>query len=172
LPFYSYAIVCLLLILFVLRRESKTFRDIGLAKNGLTIKAVLIGTVSVLIWVVFMQFIYIPTIKHLFVVPEYIEYNFIRGNISKLIMIITAAWFIGGFYEEIVFRGYIQSVLDKRFSKSSFTLWGVIITSILFGLYHWQQEVFGIIAAALGGLFWGSLYKKFGNNLWIPILSH
>ncbi len=119
-----------------------------------------------------MQFIYIPTIKHLFVVPEYIEYNFIRGNISKLIMIITAAWFIGGFYEEIVFRGYIQSVLDKRFSKSSFTLWGVIITSILFGLYHWQQEVFGIIAAALGGLFWGSLYKKFGNNLWIPILSH
>ncbi|RWU08521.1 CPBP family intramembrane glutamic endopeptidase [Pedobacter chitinilyticus] len=172
LPFYSYAIVCLLLIWFVLRREGKTFRDVGLVKSGLTITAVLIGIFSALIWVSFMQFIYIPTIKYFFVVPDYTEYNFIRGSISKLIMIIAAAWLIGGFYEEIVFRGYIQSLLDKRFSKSSFTLLGIIVTSVLFGLYHRQQDIFGVIAAVLGGLFWGIIYKKFGNNLWIPILSH
>ncbi len=172
LPFYSYAIVCFLVIWFLLRREGKTFRSIGLGKNGFTVKAVLIGLASALLWVGFMQFLYIPVIKHLFVVPDYTEYDFIKGNISKLLMIIAAAWLIGGFYEEVVFRGYIQNVLEKRFFKGSAVIWSIIVTSVLFGLYHWQQDIFGVVAAVLGGLFWGILYKKFDNNLWIPILSH
>ncbi|MGB4775472.1 MAG: CPBP family intramembrane glutamic endopeptidase, partial [Daejeonella sp.] len=171
-PLYSYAVVCFLVIWFLLRREGKTFRSIGLVKNGFSVKAVLIGLVSALLWVGFMQFIYIPVIKNLFVVPDYTEYDFIKGNISKLLMIITAAWLVGGFYEEVVFRGYIQNVLEKRFFKGSAVLWSIIVTSVLFGLYHWQQDIFGVIAAILGGLFWGILYKKFDNNLWIPILSH
>lgn len=171
LPFYSYAIVCLLLIWFLLRREGKTFRDIGLSQNRLTIRTCLIGIASALIWVCFMQFVYIPMIKYLFAVPDYTEYNFIKGSISKLIMIIIAAWCIGGFYEEIVFRGYIQSLLGKRFTRGS-RFWTISGTSLLFGLYHWQQDIFGMVAAVMGGLFWGFLYKKFDDNLWIPILSH
>lgn len=171
LPFYSYAVICLLLIWFLLRKEGKTFGNLGLTKNGLTAKAILTGIVSALIWVGFMQFIYIPTIKYLFVVPHYTEYNFIRGSISTLLMIIAAAWFIAGFYEEIVFRGYIQSLLDKRLTQKK-RIWSVVITSLLFGLYHWQQDIFGVTAGVLGGLFWGILYKKFSNNLWIPVFSH
>lgn len=68
-------------------------------------------------------------------------------------MIITDAWLVGGFYEEVVFRGYIQNVLEKRFFKGSAVLWSIIVTSVLFGLYHWQQDIFGVIAAILGGLF-------------------
>lgn len=172
LPFYSYAVVCLVVIWFILRKEGKTFRDIGLFKNGITIKAATIGIVSALIWVGFMQLLYIPVIKSLFVVPDYIEYNFIRDSISKLIMTIIAAWLIGGFYEEVVFRGYIQNVLEKKLLKNSVILLSIIITNVLFGIYHWQQGVFGIIAAILGGVFWSILYKKFNGNLWIPILSH
>lgn len=70
LPLYSYAVVCFLVIWFLLRREGKTFRSIGLVKNGFSVKAVLIGLVSALLWVGFMQFIYIPVIKNLFVVPD------------------------------------------------------------------------------------------------------
>ncbi|WP_159451726.1 type II CAAX endopeptidase family protein [Pedobacter africanus] len=171
LPFYSYAVICLLAIWFLLRKDGKTFGAIGLSKNGLTGKAVFIGVLSALVWVGFMQLIYIPVIKHLFTVPDYTEYNFIRGNASKLMMIIIAAWLIGGFYEEIVFRGYIQSLLRKRFTRHGL-LWSIIVTSILFGLYHWQQDIFGVIAAGLGGLYWGLLYKKYADNLWVPILSH
>jgi len=172
LPFYSYAIVCFIVIWFLLRKAGSTFRNIGLAKKGFTAKAVLIGITSALIWVGFMQLVYIPVIKHLFVVPDYTEYNFIRSGISKLIMTMVAAWLIGGFYEEVVFRGYIQNLLEKRFFAGSTILWSIIVTSILFGLYHWQQDIFGVIAAVLGGLFWGILYKKFDSNLWVPILSH
>jgi membrane protease YdiL (CAAX protease family) len=171
LPFYSYAIVCLLLIVLLLRKEGKTLRDIGLAKDGLTVKAVFTGIISALIWLGFMQFIYIPAIKYLFVVPDYTEYHFIRGSISKLVMTVAAAWLVGGLYEEIVFRGYIQSLLNKRFAKNAMFR-SVIVTSVLFGLYHWQQDIWGVIAAGLGGVLWGMLYKKFNNNLWIPVLSH
>lgn len=172
LPFYSYAIVCFLFIWFLLCNEGNTFRDIGLSGNGFTGKAVLIGIASALFWVGFMQLVYIPFIKHFFVVPDYTEYNFIRKSISNLLMVIAAALLIGGFYEEVVFRGYIQNLLEKRFFRKFAVLWSIIITSVLFGLYHWQQDVFGIVSAVLGGLFWSILYKKFNNNLWITIVSH
>lgn len=172
LPFYSYAVVCLALIWVLLRQEGKTFYNIGLAKNGITPKAVLIAIISALTWAVFMQFIYIPVIKHLFIVSDYTEYNFVRKSVTTLLMTGAAAWLIGGFYEEIVFRGYIQFVLEKKVFKSWGIFLSITVTSILFGLYHWQQDIFGVIAAVLGGLFWGILYKKSDNNLWIPILSH
>lgn len=172
LPFYSYAIVGFVVIWFILRKEGNTFRDIGLSKKGITLRAFVIGIVSALVWVGFMQLLYIPVIKSLFTVPDYTEYNFIRDDISKLIMTIIAAWLIGGFYEEVVFRGYIQNTLEKKLLKSSTALMSIIITSVLFGFYHWQQDVFGVIAAILGGFFWSTLYKKFNNNLWISIFSH
>lgn len=172
LPFYSYSLVCLLLIWVLLRKKGMTFANLGLAKSGLTKKSVLIGIVSGLVWVVFMQFIYIPGIKHLFIVPDYTEYNFIKKSISTLVTTIIAVWSIGGFYEEIIFRGFIPYTLEKLIFKSSDMFWSIIITSILFGLYHWQQGIFGVVAAVLGGLFWGIIYKKFDNNLWISIFSH
>ncbi len=172
LPLYSYSIVCLLMIWFLLRKKGRTFRDIGLAKRSFTRKAILIGIISAVVWVGFMQFVYIPLIKNLFVVPDYTEYNFIRGSIQRLIMYISMAWLVGGFYEEIVFRGFIQSIFEKTFFKNSSIALSITATSLLFGLYHWQQDIYGIVAATLGGFFWGFLFKNFDNNLWIVILSH
>lgn len=80
-------------------------------------------------------------------------------------MTILAALIIGGFYEEIVFRGYIQNVLEKRIFKRYSPIFNVLITSLLFGLYHLQQDIFGIIAAVMGGIYWSILFKKYGN-LW------
>jgi len=172
LPFYSYAVICFLAIFLVLRREGRTLRDLGLDKKNLSSRAILLGILSALAWVIFMQIIYIPVIKHLFNVPDYTEYNFIRSSIARLIMTIVAAWIIGGFYEEVVFRGYIQNILEKRLFKGIGRWLPIVITSILFGLYHLQQDIFAVIAACLGGLYWGILYKKWNNNLWVSIISH
>lgn len=172
LPFYSYAVICFLAIFLVLRREGKTFSDLGLNKKNLTVGVVLLGILSALAWVAFMQIVYIPTIKHFFEVPDYTEYNFIRSSMPRLVMTIVAAWVIGGFYEEIVFRGCIQNLLEKKMFKGMGSLLPIAVTSILFGLYHLQQDVFAVIAACLGGLYWSILYKKLNNNLWVSIISH
>jgi membrane protease YdiL (CAAX protease family) len=172
LPFYSYAVVCFLLILFLLYKDGKRLRDIGLKRKGPVLKYLLTGLISAIVWVGFMQWIYIPLIRHFFAVPDYTEYDFIKNNIPKLAMALVAAWVIGGFYEEVVFRGYINALLEKRLPGARTFPWSIIITSLLFGAYHWQQDIFGVIAATLGGLYWALLYRKFNDNLWIPIYSH
>ncbi|MGE8379812.1 MAG: lysostaphin resistance A-like protein, partial [Sphingobacterium sp.] len=147
LPFYSYALVCFGAIFLMLRKEGKTFRDIGLIKGKFTSRAIILGVFTGLTWVAFMQFVYIPSIKYFFEVSDYTEYNFIKSNMTMLIMTVFAAIVIGGFYEEIVFRGYIQSVLEKRIFICFNPLISMLLTSLLFGIYHVQQDIFAVIAA-------------------------
>ena len=116
---------------------------------------------------------YHPFITHFFVVEPYTEYDFIRNKLTNLVITIVAAWIIGGFYEEIIFRGFIQTTISEWFVKSSHSFWlAGLSTSILFGLYHWQQGIFGIISSFLGGLLWTFLLWRYKGNLWYPIISH
>jgi membrane protease YdiL (CAAX protease family) len=173
LPFYTYVVVCLGVIIFYLKKENKSLEDIGLKRHGLTIHTFYIGLLSALFWIAFNKWIYHPFIMHFFTVDPYTEYDFIRKNLSNLIITIIAAWVVGGFYEEIVFRGFIQSTLKRWFNNSNHAFWPAgILTSILFGLYHWQQGIFGIISSAFGGLLWSFLLFRYKGNLWYPIISH
>lgn len=67
----------------------------------------------------FIKFLYFPFINHFFknYIRAYTEYDFIKNNIRNLLIITAAAWILGGFYEEIVFRGFIQRIIQKWFSK-------------------------------------------------------
>lgn len=172
LPFYSYAIVCLGVVLLILHKENQTLRDLGLKRKGISIKTFLVGIVSAIGWVAFMRWIYLPVIRYFFIVPDYTEYNFIQNHLSNFIITTIAAWIIGGFYEEIIFRGFIQQTIENWFSNKHSFLFAGLITSIIFGLYHWQQGFSGIIAATFGGLFWTYLFNRFGRNLWYTIFSH
>ena len=172
LPFYSYAIVCLGVVILILHKDNKNLRDLDLKQKGISIKTFLVGIVSAIGWIAIMRWIYLPVIKYFFIVPDYTEYNFIQNHLSNLVITIFAAWVIGGFYEEIIFRGFIQKTIENWFNnKYSFLIAG-LITSLIFGLYHWQQGYFGIFSAILSSLFWTYLFKRFGRNLWYTIFSH
>jgi membrane protease YdiL (CAAX protease family) len=175
LPFYSYALVCFLLIVFYLKRQNKTLADVGLTRKGLSVHTFVVGILSAILWMAFIKIVYFPFINHFFrdYISDYTEYDFIKNNIKKLLAIMLAAWVVGGFYEEIVFRGFIQRTMQKWFSNYSLSFWMAgLLTSILFGLYHWQQGIFGVIPATLGGLYWTYLLKRYNGNLWYPIVSH
>lgn len=175
LPFYSYALVCFLLIVFYLKRQNKTLADVGLTRKGLSVHTFVVGILSAILWMAFIKIVYFPFINHFFrdYISDYTEYDFIKNNIKKLLAIMLAAWVVGGFYEEIVFRGFIQRTMQKWFSNYSLSFWMAgLLTSILFGLYHWQQGIFGVIPATLGGLYWTYLLKRYKGNLWYPIVSH
>src|SRR6185436_13350405 len=164
LPFYSYAVVCLAVIIFYLRRQKKKLRDLGLKRHGLTFHTLIVGILSALLWIAFNKWVYQPFITHFFVVEPYTEYDFIRNNLSNLIITLIAAWVIGGFYEEIVFRGFIQTTIHEWLAKSTYSFWlAGILTSILFGLYHWQQGIFGIVPSFLAGLLWTLLLRRYNG---------
>jgi len=173
IPFYSYTVVCLAVVIFYLRWQKKTLKDLGLKRNGLTAHTLTVGILSALLWIAFNKWVYHPFITHFFVVEPYTEYDFIRNKLSNLIITVIAAWIIGGFYEEIVFRGFIQTTIREWFVKSGHSFWlAGFLTSILFGLYHWQQGIFGIVPSFLGGLLWTLLLWRYKGNLWYPIISH
>jgi uncharacterized protein len=173
LPFYTYSLVCLTVIIFYLRKEKKNLRSIGLKHRGLTVHAIFIGVLSALVLVAFNKWVYHPFIIHFFNVPPYTEYDFIREKLLNLIMVIIAAWIVGGFYEEIVFRGFIQTIIQQWLYRNKYSYWiAGFLTSILFGLYHWQQGIFGIVPSFIGGLLWTFLLWRYKGNLWYSIISH
>jgi len=53
LPFYSYPIVCLLVIIVYLKSEGKRIRDLGLKKKGLSVHSLVAGIISAVLWIAF-----------------------------------------------------------------------------------------------------------------------
>ena len=86
LPFFSYAVICLAIIIVYLRRQKKTLRDLGLKRKGLTVHALIVGILSALLWVAFNKWIYHPFITHFFVAEPYTEYDFIRSKLSNFLI--------------------------------------------------------------------------------------
>jgi uncharacterized protein len=80
-------------------------------------------------------------------------------------------------YEELIFRGVILYILIKRFGA----VWGITISSIAFGIYHWFSfeiignvpqminifVVTGLMGAVLAYSFWKtkSMYAQIGIHL-------
>ena len=70
--------------------------------------------------------------------------------------------------EEIFWRGFIM----RNFQAYLGTAAGIIAAVAVYALVHiWAFNPLLILAAAIGGAFWGILYNWRGN-LFIPILAH
>ena len=106
--------------------------------------------------------------------------------VKAVVVFLTYALFVG-FGEEILYRGYIQSRLNRTFGKP-FTFfgvafgWGAVITSLLFGFSH--VGVLGYLLGLstrvtvawgfwtfFGGLVFGLVREKTGSIL-APALLH
>lgn len=61
--------------------------------------------------------------------------------------------------EELYFRGALFASLEKRFSKRT----ALVASSILFGLFHARQGLYGIAAKSLTGWLWGSV--RYSTNM-------
>lgn len=65
------------------------------------------------------------------------------------------------FSDEVVFRGLIQNTILSWLPKKTFyTVFGIIIASALFGLYHYRDGLIFIGLSAICGLFYGYAYFK------------
>lgn len=90
-----------------------------------------------------------------------------------------------GLNEELIYRGYLLGALDKimpgRFNLMVASIgWGVVVTSLLFGLLHGfylddsltiHIEVIAFRNAAISGFIFAWLKKETGSLL-VPIIAH
>jgi len=98
-------------------------------------------TLSLAIFTFYMLF-YIFIIRISMLKP--FSSNTLWGLITYLIVVIA---------EEVYFRGALYSFFEKRFSSRT----ALIVSSILFGLFHAQQGLKGMISKTFTGWLWGSV---------------
>ena len=72
------------------------------------------------------------------------------------------------FAEELYFRGALYSFFEKRFSAKT----ALIASSILFGLFHAQQGLRGMISRTFTGWLWGSVRYATGMIYLLIIPVH
>lgn len=162
-----------LLVLFItIKRES--FKDIGFTKPKSWGKAILWGTVLGLAIHLFTTILLDPLLEIITGEElDYSQFDDMRGNIVLLLIWLLVGWVIGGFLEEMSFRGFMISRIRYLFNNDNLsTVLAVFLTAIPFGLAHAYQGESGIISTALVGIIFAVIYIRNGYNLWIPIIAH
>ena len=101
------------------------------------------------------------------------EFEGMRGNFITYIIMLLIGWVVGGFIEEITFRGYLITRLKKLLGNSPLVLFFILVlTSVPFGLSHLYQGLSGVLSTGFIAFIFGFIFIKSGYNLWLPILTH
>ncbi len=115
------------------------------------------------------------------VIPIGLAIDFLRFPPSTMPTLTgIAARFIGLFItvalpEELFFRGILLHGLDQMSSRRG---WMLFLSAAAFGLMHWNNagdlttKIAYVALATLAGVFYGWAYRKSGNNLLSPALTH
>jgi membrane protease YdiL (CAAX protease family) len=103
--------------------------------------------------------------------PSFILY--IRGRLAPTLLWVAIGWLVGGFSEELLFRGFLQRrVADLCGGRQVGHGLGVLSQALLFGSLHWYAGAFAFVHAAVFATVFGIAYFAAGRNLWPLILVH
>jgi len=108
--------------------------------------------------------------------PMFIGYSLLSSNLNASFKALLDESFRPGFFEEVIFRGFIFGLLFR------YCRWGFIpaavFASLLLGLTHDYQAddmnsmITTIMFSILGGVWFAWLYAEADFNLWLPIFLH
>jgi len=102
------------------------------------------------------------------------RFDDLPGNLPVYLFWITIAWVIGGFTEEMLFRGALFSRLESLCAGAPFAVVvAIVLQGILFGQQHYYyQGLAGWVANGAIAIVSGLLFLAFKRNLWPLIISH
>ena len=157
------------ILTLVLWRNGETWHSLGLRKpptwSGLAVQVI------VALAVVFGS---IYLVRNLIVDPLRLRY-FTMSDVRDVTTLIPALFYrvAAGFYEELVFRGFIPSRLAKIFGGGTVAWQGaVVLSAVLFGFLHFALGPASMVLTFFGGILLGELYLLAGRNLWIVVIVH
>lgn len=173
IPLRMLALVTLATLLLLLGGE--TWSDVGLKRPRSlwqTFALVIVGYLAVGIAVTAVTQLLFPQLG---IVPKTSAvFAAIRGNFVEYIYwLLPVAWLSAAVGEELVFRGFLQSRLERFFGGGwGAALFAVVAQGIIFGALHAYQGTGGAIVAGVTGTMIGLVYVVGGRNLWACILLH
>ena len=167
-------VVSVIVFLFLKYIAKEDLDDLFFSFKRFEFASVLIGLAGAVTLSTFFKFAWDPFIN--IILPgekiDLSDFANIRGNTVNYITILLLAFIVGGFYEEIIFHGFIFTRLEKMFSRRHSTAVAFCLTTIIFGAYHYQQGIKGVLLTMIAGAVYHLLILKFNRNLWYGIFIH
>ena len=104
---------------------------------------------------------------------DFSRYDFLKDNLGGLFLSLLGVYFISSFGEEVIYRAFLINritEMTKVFKYSNHI--AVILSSIFFGLIHYEWGAMGMVQTGFMGLAMGISYLVLKKRLWILILAH
>ena len=100
-------------------------------------------------------------------------YHYLKDNIGMLLLTLGGVYIVSSFGEEVIYRAFlINRISEIGQETKKATIIAVILSSIIFGLIHYDWGPMGIVQTGFMGLALGICYVKLKKRLWILILAH
>ncbi len=166
-----------------LRLGKESWSSIGL-KRPESIPGMLLWTVVILVATMGVGVVVESAVSSLFgsaegVLPEVDErfenrFANLPGNVLVYFQWVAIAWIVGGFVEELLFRGFLISRFERLFSSAPFSIAiAIVLQAVVFGHQHfYYQGMTGALATGTIALVSGTFFVLLKRNIWPLILSH
>lgn len=102
------------------------------------------------------------------------RFSNLQGNLPVYIYWLIISWVIGGFIEELLFRGFLILRFEKALSKIPFsTAIAIFIQALIFGQQHmYYQGYVGLFETGFIALASGMIFVFCKRRIWPLIISH
>jgi len=115
-----------------------------------------------------------------YLIPQFtnvpLDYSFFKqlnGNTVAFLLSLPLVWIMGGFFEEVIFRGFLLNQLIRILGNNKLAIViSLLVTAVFFGFMHSYQGVSGIWLTGTIGLMLGIIFIINKRNLWINIMVH
>ncbi len=166
----------LIIITYLLWGKNRTlrFKSIGFKSELNWLNTIIICLIMGIIIEFSFQIIINPFLENItYSKIDLSAYDNLRGNIPNFLFMILVGWLVGGFMEEILFRGFLITRISSLFKNiKAGDIIGIIITSFAFGYSHLYQDWSGVLSTGLISIIFGIIFIKSGKNIWYPIFTH
>lgn len=159
----------------LLRLNKETWADVGMRRPRpfWRVPLLVIGGYAVLgAAAAGLTLIVLPALG---IAPEtHALFGALRGDFGEyLYWLLPVAWGSAAVGEELVFRGFLQSRLERMFGASLVAgLLAALTQAAIFGALHLYQGAGGALVAGATGFVIGLVYLCGGRNLWACIILH
>ncbi len=101
------------------------------------------------------------------------RFSFVRGNPTGLATMLAVSWSTAAFGEEMLFRGFAMTRIEKILGGGVFAIIvAILLQTALFGLGHLYLGNRGVANAMAVGLVYGIVYYLSGRNMWALMIAH
>jgi membrane protease YdiL (CAAX protease family) len=172
-------ILMLIIVWIGLELRGESWKDFGLGFKSVTwSEGMKMFLLSLLVFVLAVAGFIIGSIvmANITGIPESANmsgYDYLKDNIGMLLLTLGGVYIVSSFGEEVVYRAFlINRISELGQGKKKATIIAVVLSSIIFGLVHYEWGPMGIVQTGFMGLAMGICYIKLKKRLWILILAH